>query len=66
MNDKQLFNEVLERFQQQYDFEVEHPYNDGYIEIVKDGEIIGGMNTDGYNLLYNLTRLCRTLKDELA
>lgn len=66
MNDKQLFNEVLERFQQQYGFEVERPYNDGYIELIKDGDVLGGMNTDGYNLLYNLTRLCRTLKDELA
>lgn len=66
MNDKQLFNEVLERLQQQYDFEVERPYNDGYIELIKDGDVLGGMNTDGYNLLYNLTRLCRTLKDELA
>ena len=65
MNDKELFNAVLERFQKQYGFEVDRPYNDGYIELTKDGDSLGGMNTDGYNLLYNLTRLCRTLKDEL-
>jgi len=65
MTDKELFNEVLDKFQKQYGFEVERPYNDGYIELIQNGDSIGGMNTDGYNLLYNLSRLCRMLKDEL-
>ena len=65
MTDKQLFEEVLNRFQQQYKFEINRPYNDGYIELFKNGDSLGGMNPEGYNLLCNLLRLCNMLKDEL-
>ena len=65
MTDKELFLEVLNRFADQYDLEVEQPFNDGYFKITKHGEVIGGINIDGYNLLYCLSRLCGLLKDEL-
>jgi len=66
MTDRELFEEVLNRFQKQYRFEIEHPYGDAYFELKKNEEVIGGMNPEGYNLLYNLFKLCKLLQRELG
>ena len=65
MNEKELFDEVLKYFVDYYKLEITHPYNDGYMIISKNGKEIGDFNVTGYNLLYNLTSLCETLKQEL-
>ena len=65
MNDRELFDEVLARFEEQYGLYIERPYDDRCTFIFKKDEELGFMNTDGYNLLYNLTRLCDILKEEL-
>ena len=62
---KHLFLRTLYSLVNEYEAEVDYPYEDSYFEIIKNGKVIGGMNPDGYNLLYNLTRLCEILKDEL-
>jgi hypothetical protein len=58
MSERELFEAVFGSFQAVY----------GGLEykgtlVYYKGEI--RFNTDGYNLLYNLTRLCGLLKDEL-
>ena len=66
MTDRELFEEVLKRFEEQYRLRIDRPYSDGYFELVDEGgNNLGGMNSDGYNLLFNLSRLCALLKDEL-
>ena len=67
MTDKDLFEEVLKNFQDNYKLKIEKPNNDCYI-IINDnsGSYLGEMNYSGYNLLYNLTRLCDILKFELT
>ncbi|MBQ8218234.1 MAG: hypothetical protein IJZ79_02920 [Bacilli bacterium] len=65
MNDKELFNEVLKNFADTYRLEIIHPYDDEYFELKKNGTDIGGFNPTGYNLLYNLKRLCKLLEQEL-
>lgn len=58
--EKELFNQVFEHFQARYD----HRNLEISAKIVYDkGKAV--FNTDGYNLLYNLKRLCKTLEDEL-
>ena len=63
-NDEELFNMVFENFKSKYKsrkLEIEHRM---YGNIVKvDGK--DKFNTTGYNLLYNLQRLCECLEDEL-
>lgn len=58
MDDKALFDEVFGAFQSKYD------------GLEKRGTLVWyngriAFNTDGYNLLYNLTRLCNLLNEEL-
>lgn len=65
MNDRELFDKILERFVDTYGLEVSHPYYTEYLEISHHGEQLGGMNPDGYNLLANLTTLCSILGDLL-
>lgn len=66
MADKELFEEVLKNFQDTYKLKIDKPNNDCYIVINDDsGNSLGEMNYSGYNLLYNLTRLCDILKSEL-
>lgn len=58
MNDKELFAQVFASFKQKYnglDMVGTLVYYKGELEF----------NTDGFNLLYNLTRLCELLKEEL-
>lgn len=62
MTEKELFKEVLDNLTNKYNLTVERPYNDEYIVIKKDNETLGEFNTSGYNLLYNLKRLCNTLE----
>jgi hypothetical protein len=40
-------------------------YGDEYFIIHKNGKEIGGFNPSGFNLLYNLKRLCNLLEGEL-
>ena len=65
MTDKELFNAVLDRFCEEYGLKIERPYGDGYFVVKKGKAEIGGMNQDGYNLLCNLSKLCRILEFEL-
>lgn len=59
--EKHIFDDVLEQFQIQYPHRnIKYSY-ETCIEV--DGEL--EFNTDGYNLLYNLKRLCDVLQDEL-
>ena len=58
MSERELFEAVFGSFQAKYSG-LEYK---GTLVYYK-GEI--RFNTDGYNLLYNLTRLCGLLKDEL-
>lgn len=62
MTEKELFKEVLDNLTNKYNLTVERPYNDEYIVIKKDNETLGEFNTSGYNLLYNLKRLCNALE----
>lgn len=60
MEDKQLFNEVLNNFSEKY------PKRN----IKKVGTLIYiddecKFNTDGFNILYNIKRLCDAIEDEL-
>ena len=58
MSDYELFREVFGSFQSQY------KGLDMYGSLVyHNGECF--MNTEGFNLLYNLKRLCDELEDEL-
>ena len=60
MNDKELFREVLNNLTERYPHV--NVAMDGTM-VMKDGEI--AFNTDGWSLLYNLTRLCNTFKEEI-
>lgn len=63
-DEKELFKEVLEHFRDQYPRRRIEIKEYGYGGIVRiDGE--DKFNTSGYNLLYNLKRLCDCLEDEL-
>lgn len=66
MSDKELFEEVVKRFAEKYNVVVETPYDDGYrIFKLKSGYELGDFNSDGYNLLHNLTKLCNIFRHEL-
>jgi len=59
-----IFEHVMDYFKAKYPYrriQYEFMYGDRMISI--DGEI--QFNLEGYNLLYNLTRLCKCLEDEL-
>lgn len=63
-NDEELFNMVFENFKNKYKskrLELEHRMY-GDIVCVKGED---KFNITGYNLLYNLQRLCECLEDEL-
>lgn len=65
IEEKNVFCNVIEKFMEQYP---ERSINlvggrNGDEFLTVDGEI--KFNTTGYNLLYNLQRLCNELKDEL-
>lgn len=63
-NDEELFNMVFENFKNKYKskrLELEHRMY-GDIVCVKGED---KFNITGYNLLYNLQRLCKCLEDEL-
>lgn len=63
-DEKELFLEVLEHFKSQYPRRGIEIRDKGYGGIVSiDGR--EKFNTEGYNLLYNLKRLCDCLEDEL-
>lgn len=58
MTEKILFNDVFDSFQARYEgLEMKDTY------VYYKGEL--QFNTDGYSLLFNLYRLCETLKGEL-
>jgi len=58
MNDKELFEEVLERVADWHKIEVKRPYGDCYVELVdRNGNNLGGFNYSGHNLSYNICRL---------
>ena len=66
MTDYELFNAVLDRLSEFHRLTIVRPYGDQVIEIKNHyGRSLGMMNPDGYNLLYNLTRVCKMLEDEL-
>ena len=66
MNEKELFNEVLKFFTEQYNLTVERPYSGGYIVIFdKNNNEILSFNSSGYNLLYNLFNLCDAIRRNL-
>ena len=65
INEKEMFQKLLGYFLDKYDLELKRPYGDSYICIYRGNDMIGEMNYEGYNLLYNLKRLCDILKDEL-
>lgn len=59
-----IFESTMDYFKAKYPdrrIQYEFMYGDKMISI--DGEI--QFNLEGYNLLYNLTRLCKCLEDEL-
>ena len=67
MTDKELFEEVMKRFVNDYKVVVECPYNDGYkVFKLRSGYEIGAFNSDGFNLLYNLNKLCKIFEYELG
>ena len=64
LEEKEVFNTVVEKFRAQYpkrNISYAFKYGDEYLII--DGEV--KMNLVGWNLLYGLTKLCEFLKDEL-
>ena len=66
MTDKELFEEVFNRFVERYNIIVERPYNNNYVVLkLRSGYVIGEFNYDGYNLLYNLDRLCKVFEYEM-
>lgn len=66
MTDKELFEEVFNRFVERYNVIVERPYNNNYVVLkLRSGYVIGEFNYDGYNLLYNLDRLCKVFEYEM-
>lgn len=63
VKDKELFEELVTRICEQFNVEVERPYNDGYrIFKLRSGYVLGEFNSDGYNLLYNITQLSEVLR----
>lgn len=65
MSDKELFMEVLDNFIDTYGLSIERPYGDSCLSIIKDNKELGMINPSGYNLLRNLTELCKILNSEL-
>ena len=66
MTDKELFEEVLARFQESYKaIKIEHPYNDSYMVFTINGKALGGLNPEGHNLLYCLCELTKIYEVEL-
>ena len=61
MNEKELFDDVIDYFLVEYNLTLKSPNTDGYIDILKDGKSIGGFTYSNYNLLKNLTNLCNIL-----
>ena len=62
--EKSIFASVLAKFREQYpkkNINLVGEYGDELVTI--DGEV--KFSTTGYNLLYNLYRLCECLKNEL-
>lgn len=59
----ELFNSVLAQIAVRYNLQVKYPYattscHNGYLEIFDSGNrCLGGMNPDGWSLLYNIGRL---------
>ena len=59
-----IFCSVLDHLTSQYKLEVGGC--DGILKLKNHyGRMLGEFNTEGYCLLYNLTRLCKLLEDEL-
>lgn len=57
MNDKELFEEILNRIAASQKLEIKRPYNDCYIEIYKNGINLGCLNYEGHNLAFNVYKL---------
>lgn len=66
MNEKELFEKVLDKIVERYELRVERPYNDGYIELYSGDENLGGMNYDGFSLLSNIGKLYSICMDLLC
>lgn len=64
--EKEIFNNTLKHFTEQYGLTIKYPYNDSYLEIYKNNNNLGGLNPSGYNLLRNLRELCSILEQELV
>lgn len=66
IEEKQILEAVLTNLSVTYNITITHPYQDGYtVFINRSGVEIGGINFDGYNLLYCLTAVCKLLNSEL-
>lgn len=63
-SERQVFDTVIEKFQEQYPHRNIGVTNEPYGEIVNI-DYRPAFNLTGYNLLYNLKRLCDCLKGEL-
>ena len=62
--ERKIFDSVIEKFKEQYQHRHIEIINDGGDRIVKI-DYRSKFNLTGYNLLYNLQRLCNCLDGEL-
>jgi hypothetical protein len=54
MIDAEIFDAAVASMCETYNLTISHPYDDDYIAVYRDDEILGGMNPKGYGLGYNL------------
>lgn len=54
MTDTEIFEAAVDSMCKTYSLRIEHPYDDDYITIYRNGEKLDGMNPKGYALGYNL------------
>ena len=54
MTDAEIFDAAVNSMAKAYNLTIEHPYDDDYIAVCRNGERLGGMNPRGYALGYNL------------
>ena len=64
--EKIAFDKVLENFAETYpEVKIEHPYGDAYMLFTINGEAIDGFNTEGFGLLYCLSKITKIYEFEL-
>ena len=64
MNDKELFAAVIDSVVRRYNLELRKPYPGcEYFEIYQNGQLLGGMNPEGYSLLYNCKQLAEACEN---